>query len=327
MARQLRIEYEGAFYHVTSRGNLRERIFFDDRDRDNFIDILKRTKERYSYILHAYVLMDNHYHLLIETPLANLKQIMQNINTSYSVSINKKYGRNGHLFQGRYKAIIVDKENYLLELSRYIHLNPVRANIVKYPGEYKWSSYSIFMDGIVTQEVDVTDILSYFSNNMVTARRRYKEFVEAGINDDIRNPFREAIEGVILGGEDLIKKIKALLKGKPRDRELCSLKMFQTKVQKDMIVRSVSEFYSLKGADLRRRTRRYIKQRKVAIYLSKIVNAEKNPVIAEYFGISPQGVSNVITEMELKIEASSRLREEIKKIEEILSEEISYAQN
>ena len=175
--------------------------------------------------------------------------------------------------------------------------------------------------------VDVTDILSYFGNDMVAARRRYKEFVEAGINDDIRNPFREAIEGVILGGEDLIKKIKALLKGKPRDRELCSLKMFQTKVQKDMIVRSVSEFYSLKGADLRRRTRRYIKQRKVAIYLSKIVNAEKNPVIAEYFGISPQGVSNVITEMELKIEASSRLREEIKKIEEILSEEISYAQN
>jgi putative transposase len=327
MARQLRIEYEGAFYHVTSRGNLRDRIFFDNRDREKFIDILKRTKERYSYLLHAYVLMDNHYHLLIETPLANLKQIMQNVNTSYTVSTNRKYGRSGHLFQGRYKSIIVDKENYLAELSRYIHLNPVRAEIVKSPGEYKWSSYSRFMDGSGTQEVDVTDILSYFGDDMRTARRRYTEFVEAGINDHMRNPFKEAKEGIILGGEDFIKNIKDIVKGMPRDRELPSLKMFQRRVQKDIIVRSVSEFYSLNGSDLRRRTRRYTKQRKVAIYLSKVVNAEKNPVIAEYFGISPQGVSNVITEMESELKGSRRLGEEIKKIEEILSEEICYAQN
>lgn len=133
MARQLRIEFNGAFYHITSRGNLRERIFFDDGDRRTFLEILKRTKERYGYLLHTYVLMDNHYHLLIETPKANLSQIMQNINTSYTVYINKRYQRSGHLFQGRFKGTIVDKDAYLVTLSRYIHLNPVRAKLVVRP--------------------------------------------------------------------------------------------------------------------------------------------------------------------------------------------------
>ena len=110
MARQLRIEFEGAFYHVTSRGNLRERIFFEDKDRGRFLEILGRTKERYGYLLHAYALMDNHYHLLIETPKANISQIMQNINTSYTVYINRRHQRSGHLMQGRFKGIIVDKE-------------------------------------------------------------------------------------------------------------------------------------------------------------------------------------------------------------------------
>ena len=110
MARQLRIEYEGAFYHVTSRGNQRERIFWDDKDRDGFKQILKRTKERYGYLLHAYVLMDNHYHLLIETPHANIKQAMQNINTSYTVSVNKRHKRYGHLLQDATR-LLSDKES------------------------------------------------------------------------------------------------------------------------------------------------------------------------------------------------------------------------
>jgi len=110
MARQLRIEYEGGFYHLTSRGNQREKIFWDTRDRERLRTILDRTKERYGYLLHAYVFMENHYPLLVETPRANLHQIMQNINTSYTVFANRKYQRCGHLFQGCYKAFIVDKD-------------------------------------------------------------------------------------------------------------------------------------------------------------------------------------------------------------------------
>ena len=156
MARALRIELEGAFYHVTSRGNLRDRIFFKDRDKNKFLQILKRTKERYSYVLHAYALMDNHYHLIMETPKGNLSQSMQNINTSYTVYVNRKYQRNGHLFQGRYKAILVDQNEYLLSLSRYIHLNPVRARIVERPEQSPWSSYSYFINGSLDN--DLVDI-------------------------------------------------------------------------------------------------------------------------------------------------------------------------
>jgi len=141
MARQLRIEYEGSFYHVTSRGNMRERIFFQDRDREKFLEILMRTRERYGYLLHAYALMDNHYHLLIETPKANLSQIMQNINTSHTVYVNKKYGRNGHLFQGRFKGIIVDKDAYLITLSKARRVKPSKNDLViEGQRQFSWPS-------------------------------------------------------------------------------------------------------------------------------------------------------------------------------------------
>lgn len=127
------IGIEGAFYHITSMDNQGDRIFFDDKDREKFLEILRRTKERYSSLLHAYALMENHYHLFLETPKANISQIMQNINISYTVYINKRHKRFGHFFQGRFKGIIVDKETYLIVLSRYIHLNLVRASMVENP--------------------------------------------------------------------------------------------------------------------------------------------------------------------------------------------------
>ena len=198
MARQLRIEYEGAFYHITSRGNQREKIFWDTKDRERLKAILERTKERYGYLLHGYVLMNNHYHLLVETPLANIKQIMQNINTSYTVFVNRKYNRSGHLFQGRYKGFIVDKDRYLLALNRYIHLNPVRAGAFKRAEEYRWSSYREylygFMDGALT---DTDETLTLFSKHRAVAVTKYKEFVEAGIR--AKTPLEDAA-GSILGG-------------------------------------------------------------------------------------------------------------------------------
>jgi REP element-mobilizing transposase RayT len=174
MARQLRIEFEDAFYHITSRGNLRDDIFFEDKDRERFLEILSRTKERYGYLLHAYTLMGNHYHLLMETPKANISQIMQNINTSYTVFINRKHRRSGHLFQGRFKGIIVDKDEYLVTLSRYIHLNPVRAGVVERPEDYRWTSYGAFIEKkAMNTLVDTTDTLSRFSKEKGKAIKEY----------------------------------------------------------------------------------------------------------------------------------------------------------
>ena len=137
MARPLRITYPGAFYHITSRGNERKSVFKSRQDRIRFLGYLCSASERYDAVVHAYCLMDNHYHLLLETPSGNLPQIMRHINGAYTTYFNVKRSRSGHLFQGRYKSILVEKDEYAKELSRYIHLNPVRANMVAVPEEYE----------------------------------------------------------------------------------------------------------------------------------------------------------------------------------------------
>ena len=145
MARPLRIEYEGACYHVTARGNDRKKIFFSSRDYERFREYLVMARERFGCLLHAYVLMGNHYHLLLETPLGSLSRVMHYINGSYTTYVNTKRKRSGHLFQGRYKSIVVDTDSYLLELSRYIHQNPVRAGIQDRPEDYQYSSYRNYL--------------------------------------------------------------------------------------------------------------------------------------------------------------------------------------
>ncbi|MDO9507797.1 MAG: transposase, partial [Thermovirgaceae bacterium] len=147
MARPLRIEYPGAFYHVTSRGNERKDIFKSGTDREKFLSYLKSATERYGAVIHAYCLMSNHYHLMLETPQGNLSWIMKHINSSYTSYFNIKRKRAGHLLQGRYKAILVEADTYAAELSRYIHLNPVGAKMVGSPEEYPWSSYRYYADG------------------------------------------------------------------------------------------------------------------------------------------------------------------------------------
>jgi len=141
MARPLRIEYPGALYHVTSRGDRQEAIFDDDQDRRAFLKVLGDVVSRYRWRRHAYFLMGNHYHLMIETPEANLTKGMRQLNGVFTQCSNRRHKRSGHLFQGRYKAILVDRDSYFLELARYVVLNPVRAAMVKYPHLWVWSSY------------------------------------------------------------------------------------------------------------------------------------------------------------------------------------------
>ena len=145
MARPLRIQYPGAFYHVMSRGNEQKEIFKSRRDREQFLGYLETATTRYGAVFHSYCLMNNHYHLLLETPEGNLSQIMRHINGAYTTYFNTKRKRAGHLFQGRFKAILIEADEYALELSRYIHLNPVRAGMVETPVTYEWTSYSAYV--------------------------------------------------------------------------------------------------------------------------------------------------------------------------------------
>src|SRR3990172_7313322 len=210
MARPLRIVFPGAIYHVTSRGNARAAIFKEDADRELFLEVLQQVVERFNWLCHAYCLMDNHYHLMIETPDGNLSAGMRQLNGVYTQRFNRRHGRVGHIFQGRFKAILVDRDSYLLELCRYVVLNPVRAGMVKKPSAYPLSSFRPTM-GLdpVPRFLTVDWVLSQFARTKVSARRRYREFVEAGIG--LPSPW-EALKGqTLLGGEGFVEKLKPYL--------------------------------------------------------------------------------------------------------------------
>ncbi|OGP54097.1 MAG: hypothetical protein A2Y65_12805 [Deltaproteobacteria bacterium RBG_13_52_11] len=209
MARPLRIEFPNAFYHVTSRGNERKTIFRGTGDRERFLSYLESAHHRYGAILHVFCLMDNHYHLLLETPRGNLSRILHHINGAYTTYFNIKYGRSGHLFQGRFKAILVEKDSYSEELSRYIHLNPVRAGLVKNPSEYRWSSYQYYIGGQRELEwLKTAFILGYFGGHGRSAYRKYRQFVEEGIATKLKDPLGDVIASTFLGGEAFIRMIR-----------------------------------------------------------------------------------------------------------------------
>ena len=205
MARPLRIEFPGALYHVTSRGDRREAIFEDDKDRLIFLHTLAEVVERFNWLCHAYCLMTNHYHLLVETPDGNLSKGMRHLNGVYTQATNRRHTRTGHLFQGRFKGIIVDKDSYLLELTRYIALNPVSAGMVRQPGKWQWSSYRAMIGETPAPAWLATDgILVHFAKRRATAQRHYIEFVKQGIkNEPIWNKLQQQI---YLGDKHFVKR-------------------------------------------------------------------------------------------------------------------------
>lgn len=213
MARPLRIDFPGGIYHVTSRGNAKAEIFCDDADRRAFLEVVADSVERFNWLCHAYCLMANHYHLLIETPEGNLSQGMRQINSVYSQRFNRRHGRVGHLFQGRFKSILVDRQAYLLELCRYIVLNPVRAGIVDDPAKYPWSSYQGTADRRKRPEFLAVDwLLSQFSSKTLKAEQEYRSFVQAGVARGA--PWEELKGQCLLGGEDFVARLIPLLKDK-----------------------------------------------------------------------------------------------------------------
>ena len=185
MARPLRIEYAGAVYHITSRGNEKKAVFKDDQDRINFLNTLQHVNKRYNWLCHAYCMMDNHYHLLIETPDGNLALGMRQLNGVYTQLFNKRHQRTGHLFQGRYKSILIQKDSHLLEVCRYVVLNPVRARMVERPEAWKWSSYPATAGRESPPPCLTTDwVLGQFSRKRAKAEQEYRQFVEWGIGKE-----------------------------------------------------------------------------------------------------------------------------------------------
>ena len=200
MTRPLRLEFPGAVYHLTARGDRREDIFLDDVDRLTFLDLLAKEVRQQHWRLYAYCLMSNHYHLLIETPEGKLVGGMRRLNGVYTQAFNRRHGRVGHVLQGRYKSILVDKDAYLLELARYIVLNPVRAGMTQRVEDWPWSSYAITAGKREAPDwLDAEWIVKQFGADPITARQAYRRFVRAGV--DATSPW-EALRGQVYLGED-----------------------------------------------------------------------------------------------------------------------------
>ncbi|MBV1961072.1 MAG: transposase [Immundisolibacteraceae bacterium] len=207
MARPPRIEFPGAFYHVTSRGDGRGDVYLDDIDRQRFLEVLSEVVERFNWVCHAYCLMDNHYHLLIETPEGNLSLGMRQLNGVFTQRFNRRHQRVGHVFQGRYKAILLQEDAYLLELCRYIVLNPVRAQMVQQPDDWRWSSFAATA-GIdpPPQWLSIKIILAAFSDDNKQAVLAYRRFVLQGI--DKASPWSDLRHQIYLGDDGFVQAMQ-----------------------------------------------------------------------------------------------------------------------
>jgi REP element-mobilizing transposase RayT len=308
MARPLRIECEGAVYHVTARGNERKRIFFAKGDYERFKEYLTVARERFGCFLHGYVLMGNHYHLILETPEGNLSRVMHYLNGSYTTYLNARRKRCGHLFQGRYKSILVDKDSYLMELSRYVHLNPVRAGIVERPEGYAYSSYQAFVGKEKEPFLAVNPLLAVFATKTSTARSRYREFVESAITADLPNPLADVYGGMILGREDFIKSVLGRLDdGDIQRTEVSHRKALQATNGADILLEQVAAH--LEHRSFPTEQSRAAMFRKIGVYLLKKHTALGNREIGEKLGgLSYSGVSKCYGRMCEELQRDKELR-------------------
>lgn len=273
MARPLRLEFAGALYHVTSRGDRREAIFEEDSDRDVFLSVLGKVCETYNWVCHAYCLMDNHYHLLVETPEANLSKGMRQLNGVYTQTFNRIHAQFGHVFQGRYKAILVEKESYLLELARYIVLNPVRAAMVRSAKDWPWSSYRATAGQVQAPSFLTTDwILSGFSRRKGDAIEKYKQFVAEGRGQSA--PWSGLSNQIFLGSEHFVEKLQGML---DVEKDLSEVPASQRRVQKPI------DYYVASS-----------KNRNEAIVSAYRSGAYTLSEIGDYFGLHYSTVSGIV---------------------------------
>lgn len=280
MARPLRLEWAGALYHVTARGDRREDVYLDDEDRTAFLTLLGQVCQRYNWVGYAYCLMSNHYHLLIETPDANLSKGMRQLNGVYTQTFNRRHRRVGHVFQGRYKAILVQKEAYLLELSRYVVLNPVRAGLVKEAGEWPWSSYNATLDKApIPKWLAVDWLLAQFGQDRPRAMSAYRRFVAEGLTKE--SPWQHLQHQIYLGEESFLARFRTL---DPPGEDLREI----SKVQRRPLARSLEEYRQISTS------------RNEAMARAYLSGAYTMKEIGEHFGVHYVTVSRAVRKFEDK---------------------------
>jgi len=314
MPRQLRIEYPGAFYHVYSRGNQKQPIFFLEEDKYYFLKVLREANERLGGVAHLYCLMDNHYHLTLETPDGNLSQIMQFINSSYSIYLNKKHERCGHLFQGRFKAILVQADDYARTLATYIHGNPVRKKIVGHPEEYPWSSCQDYY-GIRKPPswLDTSVVLRAFGNSLEILKMEHERYLGAADEKRFERDLANASRLGILGDDYFVDRIRrAYLQDQMEnpDRELCELRRLRVRPELTDIK---AEIEAELGGENRL-------AKKCVIFLARKRTSFKLREIGDYLGLSPGAVSLSYRKTSKEIVSNETIRRVIETVWSRLSD-------
>ena len=244
MARPLRIEYADGIYHVTARGIERGRIVRDKVDRDRWVENLETVVKERGWRVFAFALMSNHFHVFFQTPDPNLCAGMRDLNGGYATYFNGRHGRNGHLFEGRYKAVVVEHEGHWIELSRYVHLNPVRARLVPGPEDWAWSSYSGYHRK--TDRVDWVDyetLLTECGGDTKAGRRRHREYVQEGVARPPKSAFREAAFGLILGSDGFVARMANLMEGRGEAREVPQWRQLQRRVPLEAVIERTAEAF------------------------------------------------------------------------------------
>ncbi len=301
MTRQLRTEFPGALYHIYSRGNNKKTIFLEDVDRYKFLSMLNKALKEYNHLCYGYCIMGTHFHLMLETPDGNISRGMHLLHSTYAQYFNRKHDCIGHVFQGRFHSILVQRESYLLELCRYIVLNPVRAGLVKHPGEYKWSSFNE-MTGTIKQEhriITTKWILSHFGTETNKARKNYIDFVLDGI--DKPSPFSHAVANTFLGNKEFLTSLESILKPVLNRKDISSEQRYAyrptlselfehsecfTKEFRNKVIFHAYSAYAYRQVDIAR----HVNLHRVTI--NNIIQAERSKCIIEHSSLTPN-VNNV----------------------------------
>ncbi len=321
MARALRIQYPGAYYHVTCRGNDRKRIFGDDKDRNEFLKLLKNSLDVYRVNLYSYVLMSNHFHFLIQTPAGNLSEFMRHFNVCYTGYHNYRHSRSGHLYQGRYKSFLVDVDNYLLEVSRYLHLNVVRVHNLKTASldekinlleSYKWSSLPGYISKNKIEKFVKYDLILSLSGS----RASYYKFILEGLNKDIKDPFKGIKNGGILGGDKFLKKIKKeyLEYGSKREQPIYR-ELKSGTIKPEDLINEAAKYFNIKKEEFLIKQGDGIKRGILGELLYKYSKLKQKDIGKILGNIDYSAVSKLRIRLKKKMEENGEIKKQFKELE------------
>lgn len=309
MARPYRLQGANCLYHIMSRGDDRKKVYTRPADNGKFIDYVVKAKERYQFYLYAYCLMSNHFHLLLETMLPNISKIMHYIKGSYTTYYNIRHRRYGHLFQGRFKSIVVDKDSYFLELSRYIHLNPVHAGIVKDPSEYVWSSYRGYL-GKKDEYIDRDQVKRYLG----MSGRAYQRFVMDGLKKP-KDPLGKVYAGFLLGSVEFIKDKLQDLEVQITSDDVTHKRVLHDDAERsEDIIAAVTRYYKVTIDELQKSKVRPMRAKHVLIYLLRKFTGLTNREIGERVGMRPSAVSKAGKSIEQFLDADRSMKRAIRTI-------------